>query len=154
MKPSLGYIIVFMGIALAIPVSTYAASPTSPGKTTIKYAAAAQNNVPENSQKQQLALKAQEQKAAVEEVNALILDSYKTMLDKVLNQLYTNIAEASKGNVSVQIKALSKVRDDLDKQLDRLEEEKITPNRKKILQAVYFYLKTNVEEKMRELRGK
>lgn len=153
MKPSLGSVIVFMGIALATPISTYAASPANQSKTT-RYAASIQSGTSENSQKQQLALKAQEQKQAVEEVNALILDSYKTMLDKVLNQLYANIAEASKGNVSVQVKALSKVRDDLDKQLDRLEEEKITPNRKKILQAVYFYLKTNVEEKMRELQGK
>lgn len=53
-------------------------------------------NAQETSARQkQLTLKAQEQKAAVEEVNALIVDSYKTLLDKVLDQLYTNIAQAS-----------------------------------------------------------
>ena len=105
-------------------------------------------------QKQVLALKAQEQKQAVEEVNALIVDSYKTLLDKVLDQLYLNINEASKGDKSVQIRALSKVRDDLDKKLDGLEDENITPNRKKILQGVYFYLKSNVELKIQGLQKK
>lgn len=105
-------------------------------------------------QKQVLALKTQEQKQAVEEVNALIVDSYKTLLDKVLDQLYLNIHEASKGDKGVQIRALSKVRDDLDKKLDGLEDENITPNRKKILQGVYFYLKSNVELKIQGLQKK
>jgi hypothetical protein len=87
-------------------------------------------------------------------VNALIVDSYKTLLDKVLEQLYANVAEASRGDKSVQIRALTRVRDDLDKQLDGLEDENITPNRKKILQGVYFYLKSNVELKIQSLQKK
>lgn len=134
-------------IAFALsPLSTWASSgDNNPGVST--------KNTQESSARQkQLTLKAQEQKAAVEEVNALIVDSYKTLLDKVLDQLYTNIAQASSGDKGVQIRALSKVRDDLDKQLDKLEDGSITPNRKKILQGVYFYLKSNVEQKIKGLQ--
>lgn len=88
----------------------------------------------------------------MEEVNALIVDSYKALLDKILGQLYANIAEASKGDRSVQILTLSKVRDNLDQKLDALDEQNITPNRKKILQGVYFYLKSNVELRIQSLQ--
>lgn len=105
-------------------------------------------------QQQALTTRSLEQKQAMEEVNALIVDSYKTLLDKVLNQLYLNIREASKGDIGIQIRALSKVRDDLDKKLDSLEDEDITPNRKKILQGVYFYLKSNIELRIQVLQKK
>jgi hypothetical protein len=101
-----------------------------------------------------LDIKNQEQQQAVEEVNMLILDSYKTLLDKILDQLFINIAEASKGDKGIQVRALSKVRDNLDQKLDSLDEESITPNRKKILQGVYFYLKSNVEIKIQDLQKK
>jgi hypothetical protein len=54
----------------------------------------------------------------VEEVNSLIIGSYKSRLDRVLDDLYFNIEEASKGSVTFQIAALQKVRDDLDEGLD------------------------------------
>lgn len=77
-----------MAFAL-LPLSAWASTGENPIVTPPK-------NVQEASARQkQLTLKAQEQKAAVEEVNALIVDSYKTLLDKVLDQLYTNIAQAS-----------------------------------------------------------
>ena len=56
--------------------------------------------------------------------------------------------------MSAQVRALSKVRDDLDKKLDSLEDEDITPNRKKILQGVYFYLKSNIELRIQMLQKK
>ena len=90
-----------------------------------------------------------EKQKAVEEVNSLIIGSYKSRLDRVLDDLYTNIEEASKGSVTFQITALQKVRDDLDEGLDGLSEESISPNRRKILTGVYFYLKSNIEGRIR-----
>ena len=81
----------------------------------------------------------------MEEVNSLIIGSYKSRLDRVLDDLYNNIEEASKGSVIVEITALKKVRNDLDDRLDNLSEESISPNRRKILTGVYFYLKSNIE---------
>lgn len=82
----------FFGIiAFALfPLSTWASTgDNNPIGVSLK------NTQEATARQKQLALKAQEQKAAVEEVNALIVDSYKTLLDKVLDQLYTNIAQAS-----------------------------------------------------------
>jgi hypothetical protein len=90
-----------------------------------------------------------EKQKAVEEVNSLIIGSYKSRLDRVLDDLYSNIEEASKGSVTFQITALQKVRDDLDEGLDSLSEESISPNRRKILTGVYFYLKSNIEGRIR-----
>jgi hypothetical protein len=92
-----------------------------------------------------------EQQKAVEEVNSLIIGSYKSRLDRVLDDLYFNIEEASKGSVTFQIAALQKVRDDLDEGLDWLSEESISPNRRKILTGVYFYLKSNIEGRIRAI---
>jgi hypothetical protein len=86
-----------------------------------------------------------EQQRAVEEVNSLIIGSYKSRLDRVLDDLYNNIEVASKGSVTFQVSALQKVRDDLDERLDSLSEESVSPNRRKILTGVYFYLKSNIE---------
>ncbi len=94
-----------------------------------------------------------EQKKAVEEVNTLIIDSYRARLDKVLEELYTNITTATKGNIKSQVNALIIVRDDLDVRLDTLAESNVTANRKKILTGVYFYLKTNIDERVREIQG-
>jgi hypothetical protein len=95
-----------------------------------------------------------EQKRAVEEVNTLIIDSYRARLDQVLEELYANIAKASKGNRAAQVKALIIVRDDLDARLDAISEANVTANRKKILMGVYFYLKTNIDEKVRQIQEK
>ena len=135
------------------PISTWASTgdiPVTARPTSVPDSISKQKQPPLKSQEQPL--KSKEQQAAVEEVNALIVDSYKTLLDKVLDQLYTNISQASAGDKNVQIRALSKVRDNLDKQLDKLEDGTITPNRKKILQGVYFYLKSNVEQKIIKLQ--
>ena len=48
------------------------------------------------------------------------------------------------------MRALTRVRDDLDNRLDALEETNISSNRRKILTGVYFYLKTDIEEKIRD----
>lgn len=137
---------------MSLPVSTWANDVRPMRNVAVRTTQVAADDAAR--QKQQIALKTQEQKEAVEEVNALIVDSYKALLDKVLEQLYANVAEASKGDRGVQVRALTKVRDDLDAQLDELENENITPNRKKILQGVYFYLKSNVEQKIRTLQKK
>jgi len=142
-------------VLMTLPVSAWASqTKPQPQLLAVSNRSAVAPEDTAAKQKQQLALKAQEQKEAVEEVNALIVDSYKALLDKVLDQLYANVAEASRGDRSVQVRALTKVRDDLDKQLDGLEDENITPNRKKILQGVYFYLKSNVEQKIQTLQKK
>ncbi len=139
------------GIALAIlPVWVWANGEV-PAPTPVIRTSTGEDSV-EKQQQRQLAIKAQEKKDAMEEVNALIVDSYKALLDKILGQLYANIAEASKGDRSVQILTLSKVRDNLDQKLDALDEQNITPNRKKILQGVYFYLKSNVELRIQSLQ--
>ena len=93
------------------------------------------------------------QQRSVEEVNSLIIDSYRSRLDRVLDELYANIEIAAQGDDKISIRALTRVRDDLDDRLDALAEAKISSNRRKILTGVYFYLKSNIEEKMREMVG-
>jgi hypothetical protein len=156
------------GIALAIfPISAWANGEGSGASAAIKVSTGSNvegtgsiplvkpptgEDLAEQRKQEAIATEAQQKKEAVEEVNALIVDSYKALLDKILNQLYANIAEASRGNRSAQIDTLSKVRDNLVQKLDALEEQNITPNRKKILQGIYFYLKSSVESRIQGLQ--
>ncbi len=92
-----------------------------------------------------------EKQRAIDDVNMLIIDSYKARLDKTLNELYDNIRIATKGDRDAQIKILTKVRADLDDKLDALADADVSENRKKILLGVYFYLKTSIEAQIHDL---
>ncbi len=94
-----------------------------------------------------------QKKKSIEEVNTLIIDSYRTRLDRVLDTLYANIRLASRGNIDLQIESLTQVQADLDEKLDLLNNSEMSDNRKKILLGVYFYLKSNIEEEVSRLKG-
>lgn len=94
-----------------------------------------------------------EKRRAIEDVNALIIDSYRVQLDRILKELYENIRIATKGNADAQIKILDSVRSDLDNRLDTLSAGNVSGNRKKILMGVYFYLKSRIEARMEELKS-
>jgi hypothetical protein len=95
-----------------------------------------------------------DQSKASEDLNTIIVDSYTARLDKVLQQLYINIDSASKWNKYLQIRALEKVRNDLDERLDIIAESKLSTNRKKILVGVYLYLKTDIELRIKNIELK
>ena len=94
-----------------------------------------------------------QKKKTMEEVNTLIIDSYRTRLDRVLEMLYTNIRIAARGNIDIQIDSLSQVQSDLDDKLDSINASEMSENRKKILLGVHFYLKSNIEEEIERLKG-
>ena len=95
-----------------------------------------------------------EKRRAIEDINALIIDSYRTRFDKILVELYKSIAISTKDDIAAQIQILTKVRSDLDDKLDALSDASVSENRKQILLGVYFYLKSEIEMKIRELQGK
>ncbi len=94
----------------------------------------------------------QEKQKAIEDVNTLIIESYRAQLDRILEELFVTISTATKGNANPQIEVLTQLRNDLDARLDALSDTKVSENRKKILLWIYFYLKSRIETRIDELR--
>lgn len=87
-------VLVFAALAFFAPSAFAAVKPTArvqkPVAATVE---TKQVDTPEASEK----------KRAIEDVNTLIIDSYRNRLDKTLVELYDNIRIATKGDESAQI---------------------------------------------------
>ncbi|MDQ1344212.1 MAG: hypothetical protein QG650_932 [Patescibacteria group bacterium] len=128
---------------------------TETGKTaaTPKTEAAEDSGEPEDSEEDVYEREREKQKA-IDDVNAFLIESYKIKLDKLLDEVYRSVRVASKDDPALQTLLLRRVLSEIEAKMQSISERNITPNRKKILIAVFSYLKSDIESKIRALGGK
>lgn len=98
--------------------------------------------------------KVREKQKAIDDVNAFLIESYKIKLDKLLDDVYRSVRVASKDDPALQTLLLKRVLSEINAKMDSISDRGITPNRKKILLAVFSYLKSDIESKIRALGEK
>ncbi|MFB0964820.1 MAG: hypothetical protein QMC36_03900 [Patescibacteria group bacterium] len=98
--------------------------------------------------------KEREKQKAIDDVNAFLIESYKIKLDKLLDDVYRSVRVAAKDDPALQTLLLKRVLVEIEAKMDSIAARTISPNRKKILLAVFSYLKSDVESKIRSLGEK
>ena len=98
--------------------------------------------------------KEREKQKAMDDVNAFLIESYKIKLDKLLDDVYRSVRVAAKDDPALQTLLLKRVLAEIEAKMDSIAARPISPNRKKILLAVFSYLKSDVESKIRSLGEK
>lgn len=95
-----------------------------------------------------------EKQKAMDDVNAFLIESYKIKLDKLLDEVYRSVRVAAKDDPALQALLLKRVLVEIESKMDSIAVRKISPNRKKILLAVFAYLRSDVKEKIKTLEEK
>jgi hypothetical protein len=95
-----------------------------------------------------------EKQKAMDDVNAFLIESYKIKLDKTLAEVYQSVRIATKDNPELQSLLLRRILSEIETKTTALSERTVSPNRKKILIAVFTYMKADVESKIRSLEEK
>ncbi len=95
-----------------------------------------------------------EKQKAMDDVNAFLIESYKIKLDKLLDEVYRSVRVAAKDDPALQTLLLKRVLGEIENKMDSIAVRKISPNRKKILLAVFAYLRTDVQAKIKSLETK
>lgn len=95
-----------------------------------------------------------EKQKAMDDVNAFLIESYKIKLDKLLDEVYRSVRVAAKDDPALQTLLLKRVLGEIENKMDSIAVRKISPNRKKILLAVFAYLRTDVQAKIKSLEAK
>lgn len=90
----------------------------------------------------------------MDDVNAFLIESYKIKLDKLLDEVYRSVRVAAKDDPALQALLLKRVLVEIESKMDSIAVRKISPNRKKILLAVFAYLRSDVKEKIKTLEEK
>lgn len=98
--------------------------------------------------------KEREKQKAMDDVNAFLIESYKIKLDKLLDDVYRSVRVAAKDDPALQTLLLKRVLAEIEAKMDSIAARPISPNRKKILLAVFSYLKSDVQSKIRSLGDK
>lgn len=98
--------------------------------------------------------KEREKQKAIDDVNAFLIESYKIKLDKLLDDVYRSVRVAAKDDPALQTLLLKRVLAEIEAKIDSIAARPISPNRKKILLAVFSYLRSDVESKIRSLGEK
>jgi len=98
--------------------------------------------------------KEREKQKAMDDVNAFLIESYKIKLDKLLDDVYRSVRVAAKDDPALQTLLLKRVLAEIEAKMDSIAARPISPNRKKILLAVFSYLKSDVQSKIRSLSDK
>lgn len=98
--------------------------------------------------------KVREKQKAIDDVNAFLIESYKIKLDKLLDDVYRSVRVASKDDPALQTLLLKRVLSEIGAKMDSISDRDISPNRKKILLAVFSYLRSDIESKIRALGEK
>lgn len=95
-----------------------------------------------------------EKQKAMDDVNAFLIESYKIKLDKLLDEVYRSVRVAAKDDPALQTLLLKRVLAEIENKMDSIAVRKISPNRKKILLAVFSYLRIGVQSKIKSLETK
>lgn len=95
-----------------------------------------------------------ERQKAVDDVNAFLIESYKIKLDRALADVYQSVRAAAKDDSSVQTSILKRILSEIETKVQALSDRPVGPNRKKILLAVFSYMKADIESKIRSIGGK
>lgn len=95
-----------------------------------------------------------EKQKAMDDVNAFLIESYKIKLDKLLDEVYRSVRMAAKDDPALQTLLLKRVLGEIENKMDSIAVRKISPNRKKILLAVFAYLRSDVQAKIKSLEAK
>lgn len=82
-----------------------------------------------------------ERQKTYDNMNTLLIQSYKTKLDKILSDVYNSVEHVAKEDPALQAAILEKIAEEIDKKMDGMEKQGISPNRKKILVSIFTYLK-------------
>lgn len=77
---------------------------------------------------------------SVSDLNDFIVDLYKPKIDKLLEDFQSATYKATKGNVRSEVATYVRLGETVEKRIDALEDQKLTPNRKAILKGVLEYL--------------
>lgn len=93
----------------------------------------------------------QEKEKTMNDINAFLIESYKLKIDKIFSDLAASLDRATKGDVDGQIKIYEKIRSDIHGKVDLIDQKNISPNRRKVLEAVFGYIETVVNESIDKL---
>lgn len=92
-----------------------------------------------------------ERQKAMDDVNAFLIESYKIKLDRSLAGVYESVRVAAKDDPAVQAVLLRRILAEIESKVSILTTRPVSPNRKKILLAVFYYMRSEIESKVRLL---
>ena len=78
-----------------------------------------------------------ERQKTYDNMNALLIQSYKTKLDKILSDVYSSVENVAKEDPALQAAILERIAEEIDAKIANLEKQTISPNRKKILLSIF-----------------
>ena len=95
-----------------------------------------------------------ERQKTYDTMNTLLIQSYKTKLDKILSDVYVSVENVAKEDPAPHAAILEKIAEEIDKKMESMEKQGISPNRKKILVSIFTYLKSDILMKAEDLKQK
>jgi len=95
-----------------------------------------------------------ERQKTYDNMNTLLIQSYKTKLDKILSDVYDSVENVAKEDPALQAAILEKIAEEIDKKMEGMEKQGVSPNRKKILVSIFTYLKSDILTKAEDLKQK